>query len=98
MNCVLPRLSAIHATTWPWSYPKSVLIGGLLIHMFGIGRPIALAVPLGFDEKAIRTREISHKLRLDGHLRNQRHGHTLDASGLEHDHDRSALDHHAAHR
>jgi hypothetical protein len=44
MNCVVLRISAIHATTWPWSYPKSVLIGGLLIHMFGIGLPIALAV------------------------------------------------------
>jgi hypothetical protein len=42
MNCVVLRLSAIHATTWPWSYPKSVLIGGLLIHMLGIGLPIAL--------------------------------------------------------
>ena len=36
------RVSAIHLTTWPWSLPKSVLIGGLLIHMFGIGLPIAL--------------------------------------------------------
>jgi uncharacterized membrane protein YagU involved in acid resistance len=44
MNCLVLRISAIHATTWPWSYPKSVLIGGLLIHMFGIGLPIALAV------------------------------------------------------
>lgn len=43
MNCIVLRLSAIHATTWPWAYPKSVLIGGLLIHMFGIGLPIALA-------------------------------------------------------
>lgn len=42
MNCIVLRVSAIHATTWPWSYPKSVLIGGLLIHMFGIGLPIAL--------------------------------------------------------
>jgi hypothetical protein len=42
MNCVVLRASAIRATTWPWSYPKSVLIGGLLIHMFGIGLPIAL--------------------------------------------------------
>jgi uncharacterized membrane protein YagU involved in acid resistance len=42
MNCVVLRVSAIRATTWPWSYPKSVLIGGLLIHMFGIGLPIAL--------------------------------------------------------
>lgn len=42
MNCVVLRVSAIRATTWPWSYPKSVLIGGLLIHIFGIGLPIAL--------------------------------------------------------
>ena len=42
MNCVVLRLSAIHSTTWPWSYPWPVLVGGLLIHMFGIGLPIAL--------------------------------------------------------
>ena len=42
MNCVVLRISAIHQTLWPWQYPKSVLIGGLLIHMFGIGLPIAL--------------------------------------------------------
>ena len=42
MNCVVLRLSAIHSTIWPWSYPWSPLIGGLLIHMFGIGLPIAL--------------------------------------------------------
>jgi hypothetical protein len=51
MNCVVLRLSAIHATTYPWSYPKSVLIGGLLIHMFGIGLPIALAVRWGSRER-----------------------------------------------
>jgi len=51
MNCVVLRLSAIHSTTWPWSYPKSVLIGGLLIHMFGIGLPIALAVRWGSRER-----------------------------------------------
>ena len=44
MNCVVLRLSAIHSTTWPWSYPWPALIGGLLIHMFGIGVPIALTV------------------------------------------------------
>ena len=44
MNCVVLRLSAIHLTTWPWNFPKPALIGGLLIHMFGIGLPIALAV------------------------------------------------------
>ena len=42
MYCVVLRVSAIRATTWPWSLPKSVLIGGLLIHMFGIGLPISL--------------------------------------------------------
>ncbi len=42
MNCVVLPLSAIHSRTFPWSYPKSVLIGGLLIHMLGIGLPIAL--------------------------------------------------------
>ena len=42
MNCVVLRLSAIHSTAWPWSYPWPALIGGLLIHMFGIGLPIAL--------------------------------------------------------
>src|SRR5438067_8848487 len=44
MNCVVLQISAIHSTTYPWSYPRSVLISGLLIHMFGIGLPIALAV------------------------------------------------------
>ncbi|HEX6190222.1 MAG TPA: hypothetical protein VFZ40_19365 [Pyrinomonadaceae bacterium] len=42
MYGVVLRVSAIRATAWPWSLPKSVLIGGLLIHMFGIGLPIAL--------------------------------------------------------
>ncbi|HEV2905022.1 MAG TPA: hypothetical protein VGW32_08250 [Pyrinomonadaceae bacterium] len=42
MYCVVLRISAIRATMWPWSYPKSVLIGGLLIHMLGVGLPIAL--------------------------------------------------------
>ena len=51
MNCVVLRLSAMHVTTWPWSSPKSVLIGGLLIHMFGIGLPIALAVRWGSRER-----------------------------------------------
>jgi hypothetical protein len=51
MNCVVLRLSALHWTTWPWSYPKSQLIGGLLIHMFGIGLPIALAVRWGSRER-----------------------------------------------
>jgi len=42
MYCVVLRVSAIRATTWPWSLPKSVFIGGLLIHILGIGLPIAL--------------------------------------------------------
>ena len=42
MYCVVLRVSAIRATTWPWALPKSVLIGGLLIHIFGVGLPIAL--------------------------------------------------------
>jgi len=42
MYCVVLRVLAIRATAWPWSYPKPVLIGVLLIHMFGIGLPIAL--------------------------------------------------------
>lgn len=44
MYAFVLHVSAIHLTTWPWELPKSVLIGGLLIHMFGIGLPIALAV------------------------------------------------------
>lgn len=51
MNCVVLRLSALHSTTWPWSYPTSILIGGLLIHMFGIGLPIALVVRWGSRER-----------------------------------------------
>ena len=42
MNCVVLPLSAIHSRTFPWSYPWPALVGGLLIHMFGIGLPIAL--------------------------------------------------------
>ena len=39
MNLVVLRLSAI---PFKMSYPWPALIGGLLIHMFGIGFPIAL--------------------------------------------------------
>ena len=42
MYCVVLRISAVHLTSWPWALPKSVFVGGLLIHMFGIGLPIAL--------------------------------------------------------
>jgi len=44
MYGVVMRVSAIHSTTLPWSYPWQVLIPNLLIHMFGIGLPIGLAV------------------------------------------------------
>lgn len=43
MYGVVMRVSAIHSTTLPWSYPWAVLIPNLLIHMLGIGLPIALA-------------------------------------------------------
>src|ERR1043166_9160118 len=43
MYGVVMRVSAIHSTTLPWSYPWQVLIPNLLIHMLGIGLPIALA-------------------------------------------------------
>jgi uncharacterized membrane protein YagU involved in acid resistance len=42
MYGLVMRFSAIHSTTLPWSYPWRVLIPNLLIHMFGIGLPIAL--------------------------------------------------------
>jgi uncharacterized membrane protein YagU involved in acid resistance len=38
------RFSALHSTTYPWAYPRVVLICNVLIHMLGIGLPIALAV------------------------------------------------------
>lgn len=44
MYGIVMRISAIHSTTLPWSYPWQVLVPNLLIHMFGIGLPIALAV------------------------------------------------------
>ena len=44
MYGIVMRVSAIHSKTLPWSYPWQVLIPNLLIHMFGIGLPIALAV------------------------------------------------------
>lgn len=44
MYGIVMRYSAIHSTTLPWSSPWVVLIPNLLIHMFGIGLPIALAV------------------------------------------------------
>lgn len=42
MYGIIMRVSAIHSTTLPWVYPWAVLIPNLLIHMFGIGLPIAL--------------------------------------------------------
>lgn len=43
MYGIVMRVSAIHSTTLPWSYPWQVLIPNLLIHTLGIGLPIALA-------------------------------------------------------
>jgi hypothetical protein len=42
MYGIVMRVSAIHSTTLPWVYPWAVLIPNLLIHMLGIGLPIAL--------------------------------------------------------
>lgn len=42
MYGVVMRYSAIHSTTYPWQYPWGLLIPNVLIHMFGIGLPIAL--------------------------------------------------------
>jgi hypothetical protein len=42
MYGIVLRVSAIHSTTPPWSYPWPVLIGNVLIHMLGIGLTIAL--------------------------------------------------------
>ena len=42
MYGVVLRVSAIHSKILPWSYPWPVLTGNLLIHMLGIGLPIAL--------------------------------------------------------
>ena len=44
MYGIVLRFSAIHSTTYPWQYPWVVLICNVLIHMLGIGLPIALAV------------------------------------------------------
>jgi len=43
MYGIVMRVSAIHSTILPWNYPWAVLIPNLLIHMLGIGLPIALA-------------------------------------------------------
>ena len=43
MYGVVMHFSAIHSTTLPWAYPWGLLIPNLLIHMLGIGLPIALA-------------------------------------------------------
>lgn len=42
MYGIVMRFSAIHSTTLPWVYPWAVLIPNMLIHMLGIGLPIAL--------------------------------------------------------
>ena len=44
MYGIVLRVSAIHATAYPWSYPWPVLIGNVLIHALGIGLTIALVV------------------------------------------------------
>jgi hypothetical protein len=44
MYGIVLRVSAIHATAYPWSYPWPVLIGNVLIHTLGIGLSIALVV------------------------------------------------------
>ena len=44
MNLVVLPLSRIPGKVPLWAYPWPSLIGGLLIHMFGIGLPIALVV------------------------------------------------------
>ena len=36
------RYSAIHSQRYPWAYPWTPLICNILIHMLGIGLPIAL--------------------------------------------------------
>ena len=51
MYGVVMRVSAIHSTTLPWSYPWGVLIPNLLIHMLGIGLPIALVVRWGSRDR-----------------------------------------------
>jgi len=44
MYGIVMRLSAVHSTLYPWQYPWVVLIPNVLIHMLGIGLPIALIV------------------------------------------------------
>jgi hypothetical protein len=43
MYGIVMRFSAIHSKILPWNYRWAVLIPNLLIHMLGIGLPIALA-------------------------------------------------------
>lgn len=42
MYGLVMRFSAIHNLRYPWSYPWTPLICNVLIHMLGIGLPIAL--------------------------------------------------------
>jgi len=42
MYGIVLRVSAIHATAYPWSYQWPVLIGNVLIHTLGIGLTIAV--------------------------------------------------------
>ena len=44
MYGIVMRYSAIHSQVPPWRYPWAVLIPNVLIHMLGIGLPIAVIV------------------------------------------------------
>ena len=44
MYGLVMRYSAIHSQVPPWRYPWAVLIPNMLIHMLGIGLPIAVIV------------------------------------------------------
>ena len=44
MYGIVMRYSAIHSQIPPWRYPWAVLIPNMLIHMLGIGLPIAVIV------------------------------------------------------
>jgi len=44
MYGIVMRYSAIHSQIPPWRYPWAVLIPNVLIHMLGIGLPIAVIV------------------------------------------------------
>ena len=52
MYGIVLRVSAIHSTRYPWSYPWPVLIGNVGIHTLGIGLTIAL-VTRYFSRKSL---------------------------------------------